>query len=81
MHLRNSLAVPAHLSRLGGARAMVSIAPWEVAAHITQVPDTEDFDYVWFTGIAEREDPCERFARHMQSGDRTDRNRGAERSP
>ena len=65
MHLRNSLAVPAHLSRLGGARAMVSIAPWEVAAHITEIPDTGDFDYVWFTGIAEREDPCERFARHM----------------
>ena len=67
MHLRNDIAVPAHLSRLGGAPSMVSIAPREVAAGTTEVPDTGDFDYIWFTDRAERDDPCERFARHMKN--------------
>ena len=72
-HVRNDRAVPFHLRRADGTAAIVSLGLIEVAeavdepagyANILGAPALP-FDFVWFTPIADPEDPCKKFAEQL----------------
>ncbi len=77
-HARNDRGVPFHLRRGlrrgGGTAAIISVGLVEVAEGATEPADyaeffgteTLPFDFVWFTPIADPEDPCAKFAEQLK---------------
>lgn len=73
-HTRNDRAVPYYLQRGGGAEAIVSLGLFEVAAGVTEPAAYAEFlgasalpfDFVWFTPIADPEDPCAKYAEQLK---------------
>lgn len=73
-HTRNDRAVPFHLRRAEGTASIVSLGLVEVeggarepaayAAHFGTA--SLPFDFVWFTPVADRDDPCEKFAEQLK---------------
>ena len=73
-HTRNDRAVPFHLRRAEGTASIVSLGLVEVengarepaayAAHFGTA--SLPFDFVWFTPIADPDDPCEKFAEQLK---------------
>ncbi len=84
-HARNDRAVPFHLRRGDGAASIVSLGLVEVAEGVTEPAAYAEFlgaaalpfDFVWFTPIADPEDPCEKFAEQLkQARERHERDTG-----
>ncbi len=87
-HARNDRAVPFHLRRGDGAASIVSIGLVEVAEGLTEPPayaeflgadshgsGTLPFDFVWFTPVADPEDPCAKFSEQLnQARERHEKN-------
>jgi uncharacterized iron-regulated protein len=77
-HARNDFGVPFHLRRWlrrnGGSATIVSLALVEVAEDLTEPAAYAEFlgardmsfDFVWFTPIADPEDPCAKYADQLQ---------------
>ena len=73
-HARADRGVPFHLRRGDGAAAIVSLGLLEVAEGMTEPAayagflgaETLPFDFVWFTPVADPEDPCAKFAEQLQ---------------
>ncbi|NIQ15928.1 MAG: hypothetical protein GTO02_16500, partial [Candidatus Dadabacteria bacterium] len=65
-HVRSDHGVPMYLHQAEKNAKVISIALYEVNEHFSEINDYakrwEDgifpFGYVWFTAVAEREDPC-----------------------
>jgi len=78
-HTRIDRGVPFHLRRADAAAAVVSLGLFEVAEGAHEPADYAaflgaaalPFDFVWFTPIADPEDPCAKFAEQLnQARDR-----------
>ncbi len=77
-HARNDFGVPFHLRRWvrrnGGNATIVSLGLIEVAEGLTEPAAYAEylgardlsFDFVWFTPIADPEDPCAKYAEQLQ---------------
>ncbi len=77
-HARNDRGVPFHLRRGlrrgDGAASIVSLGLVEVAEGVTEPAayaeflgtESLPFDFVWFTPIADPEDPCAKFAEQLR---------------
>ncbi len=77
-HARNDRGVPFHLRRGlrrgDGAASIVSLGLVEVADGVTEPAayaeflgaEALPFDFVWFTPVADPEDPCAKFAEQLQ---------------
>lgn len=75
-HARTDRGVPAHLARKVPGAQVRSVAFLEVSADKHQPQDYAEasgagrlpYDYVWFTPVAEREDPCAKLKERMEHG-------------
>jgi uncharacterized iron-regulated protein len=73
-HARNDRAVPFYLRRGDGAASIASLGLVEVAEGVTEPAayaeflgaETLPFDFVWFTPVADPEDPCAKFAEQLK---------------
>jgi len=73
-HARNDRGVPFHLRRGDGAASIVSLGLVEVAEGVTEPAAYAEilgaeplpFDFVWFTPVADPEDPCAKFAEQLR---------------
>jgi hypothetical protein len=72
-HARADIAVPIYLARLDPRSATLSIGLIEAESGYGSVRDYVDahaaelpFDFVWFTPVAQREDPCREFVRRLR---------------
>lgn len=73
-HTRNDRAVPFHLRRMDAAASIVSLGLFEVAEGAREPADYAaflgtaalPFDFVWFTPIADPENPCAKFAEQLK---------------
>ena len=82
-HTRNDRGVPFYLRRADRAASIVSLGLVEVAEGAREPAayaqhfgaETLPFDFVWFTPIADPENPCEKFAEQLKrAGDPQDKN-------
>ena len=72
-HARKDRGVPHYLQPESGAASITAIAWLEVVPEGKQIEDyahywggeTLPFDYVWFTPMADRPDPCEEMRKYM----------------
>lgn len=72
-HVRKDRGVPHYLQQEAGAAKITSIAWLEVVPEAKQIEDYANywgegelpFDYVWFTPMADRPDPCEEMKKYM----------------
>lgn len=77
-HARTDRGIPTHLARLAPGQRVRSVAFVEVLPEKHQPPDYAasfgpgplPFDYLWFTPVAQREDPCANSHERMQPGNR-----------
>jgi uncharacterized iron-regulated protein len=73
-HTRNDRGVPLHLRRGDAAATIVSLGLFEVAEGAHEPADYAatfgtaalPFDFVWFTPIADPENPCAKFAEQLK---------------
>ncbi len=73
-HARNDRGAPFHLRRGDDTVTIVSVGLFEVAEGETEPAayaellgtETLPFDFVWFTPIADPEDPCAKFAEQLK---------------
>ncbi len=73
-HARNDRGVPFHLRRGDETASIVSLGLVEVAEGVTEPAaygeflgaEALPFDFVWFTPIADPEDPCAKFAEQLK---------------
>ncbi len=73
-HTRNDRAVPFHLRRVEATAAIVSLGLFEVTEGVDDPAGYANFlgngalpfDFVWFTPIADPEDPCAKFAEQLK---------------
>ena len=73
-HTRNDRGVPLHLRRADAAAAIVSLGLFEVVEGARKPADYAaflgtaalPFDFVWFTPIADPENPCAKFAEQLK---------------
>lgn len=71
-HARTDRGVPERLRRIAPDLAVFSLGLVETEAAVTDPAlEAMPFDAVWFTGRAEREDPCTQLMRHMKKKSET----------
>lgn len=73
-HVRNDRGVPIYLAAKDSQAGIIAIGFTEVVANKHSIVDYTSewdgelipFDYVWFTPLFDRKDPCENLARHFK---------------
>lgn len=70
-HARTDRGVPVYLARLAPEATVLALGQIELAPGVTPEPALAEgapYDFVWFSGTAEREDPCAVFEKRGKSG-------------
>lgn len=88
-HVRKDRGVP-HYLRIDSASAKITTIAWlEVTPEATRIEDYANywgagelpFDYVWFTPMADRPDPCEEMKKYMEKHKNQHQQQNQEQSP